>query len=96
MSALGWILLTPVDPVNYDSDVRIAINGFAAAAFGGLVSIRLAYLGGLTLGVAEQLIVGYGDRLPGIGDQARQYELAAALVIMLVLIGWRSRHEVAE
>ena len=96
LSALGWILLTPVDPVNYDSDVRIAINGFAAAAFGGLVSIRLAYLGGLTLGVAEQLIVGYGDRLPGIGDQARQYELAAALVIMLVLIGWRSRHEVAE
>jgi branched-chain amino acid transport system permease protein len=96
LCALGWILLTPVDPVNYDSDVRIAINGFAAAAFGGLVSIRLAYLGGLTLGVAEQLIVGYGDRLPGIGDQARQYELAAALVIMLVLIGWRSRHEVAE
>ena len=96
LCAIGWILLTPVDPVNYDSDVRIAINGFAAAAFGGLVSIRLAYLGGLTLGVAEQLIVGYGDRLPGIGDQARQYELAAALVIMLLLIGWRSRHEVAE
>jgi branched-chain amino acid transport system permease protein len=96
LCALGWVLLTPVDPVNYDSDVRIAINGFAAAAFGGLASIRLAYLGGLTLGVAEQLIVGYGDAIPGVGAQARQYELAAALVLMLVLIGWRSRHEVAE
>jgi branched-chain amino acid transport system permease protein len=96
LCALGWVLLTPVDPVNYDSDVRIAINGFAAAAFGGLASIRLAYLGGLTLGIAEQLIVGYGDEIPGIGAQARQYELAAALLIMLVLIGWRSRHEVAE
>jgi branched-chain amino acid transport system permease protein len=96
LSALGWVLLTPVDPVNYDSDVRIAINGFAAAAFGGLASIRLAYLGGLTLGVAEQLVVGYADEIPGLGAQARQYELAAALVIMLVLIGWRSRHEVAE
>ena len=96
LSALGWVLLTPVDPVNYDSDVRIAINGFAAAAFGGLVSIRLALLGGLALGIAEQLVVGYGDRIPGLGDQARQYELAAALVIMLALIGWRSRREVVE
>jgi branched-chain amino acid transport system permease protein len=96
LSALGWVLLTPVDPVSYDADVRIAINGFAAAAFGGLASIRLAYLGGLTLGVAEQLVVGYADEIPGLGAQARQYELAAALVIMLVLIGWRSRHEVHE
>jgi branched-chain amino acid transport system permease protein len=90
LSALGWVLLTPVDPVSYESDVRIAINGFAAAAFGGLVSIRLALLGGLALGMMEQLIVGYA---PG---QARQYELAAALVVILILIGWRSRHEAIE
>jgi branched-chain amino acid transport system permease protein len=77
--------------VNYDSDVGIAVNGFAAAAFGGLVSIRLAYLGGLVLGIAEQLVVVYGDR---VTDQARQYELAAALIVILLLIGWRSRHEV--
>ncbi len=96
LSALGWVLLTPVDPVNYDSDVRIAINGFAAAAFGGLASIRLAYVGGLVLGVAQQLVVGYADKIPGLGQQARQYELAAALVIMLVLIGWRARNEVHE
>jgi len=96
LSALGWVLLTPVDPINYDSDVRIAINGFAAAAFGGLASIRLAYVGGLVLGVAQQLVVGYADKIPGLGQQARQYELAAALVIMLVLIGWRARHEVHE
>ena len=91
LSALGWVLLTPVTSVAYDSDVGIAVNGFAAAAFGGLVSIRLAYIGGLVLGVAEQLVVVYGDR---ITDQARQYELAAALIVILLLIGWRSRHEV--
>ena len=90
LSAIGWVLLTPVDPVNYNSDVRIAVNGFAAAAFGGLVSIRLAVVGGLSLGIVEQLVVGYA---PG---QARQYELAAALVILLVLIGWRARHEAIE
>ena len=90
LSAIAGLLLTPIQPVNYDSDVGIAINGFAAAAFGGLVSIRLAFVGGLVLGVAQQLVVGYGD---AITPQARQYELAAALVIMLVLIGWRSRKE---
>lgn len=91
LSALGWVLLTPVTSVNYDSDVSIAVNGFAAAAFGGLVSIRLAYVGGLVLGIAEQLVVVYGDH---ITEQARQYELAAALIVILLLIGWRSRHEV--
>jgi branched-chain amino acid transport system permease protein len=91
LSALGWVLLTPVTSVNYDSDVGIAVNGFAAAAVGGLTSIRYAYLGGLLLGIAEQLVVTYGDR---ITDQARQYELAAALIIILFVIGWRSRHEV--
>jgi len=91
LSALGWVLLTPVTSVNYDSDVAIAVNGFAAAAFGGLVSIRLAYLGGLLLGIAEQLVVVYGDH---VTEQARQYELAAALIVILLLIGWRSRHEV--
>jgi branched-chain amino acid transport system permease protein len=96
LSALGWVLLTPVDPIAYDSDVRIAVNGFAAAAFGGLASIRLALAGGLALGIAEQLVVGYADLIPGLGTQARQYELAAALVIMLVLIGWRSRREAVE
>jgi branched-chain amino acid transport system permease protein len=90
LSAVGGVLLTPIQPVNFDSDVGIAVNGFAAAAFGGLVSIRLAFVGGLVLGVAQQLVVGYGDV---ITPQARQYELAAALAIMLVLIGWRSRKE---
>ena len=91
LTAVGGLLLTPIVPVNYDSDVAIAVNGFAAAAFGGLHSIRLAFVGGLVLGVARELVIAYGDRV-GL-EQARQYELAAALVIMLLLIGWRSRKE---
>jgi branched-chain amino acid transport system permease protein len=85
LAALGGLLVTPVVPVNYDSDVAIAVNAFAAAAFGGLGSIGFAFVGGLVLGISEQLVVGYVDP---------QYNLAIALVIMLVLIGWRSRHEV--
>ena len=51
-----------------------------------LASIRLALLGGYALGIVEQLVVGYVDP---------QYNLIIALAVMLVLIGWRSRSEIA-
>jgi branched-chain amino acid transport system permease protein len=84
LGAIGGVLLTPIVPVTYDSDLNIAVNGFAAAAFGGLVSVPGALAGGLVLGIAENLVVGYINP---------QYELTIALVIMLVLIGWRARRE---
>lgn len=86
LGALGGVLLTPIVPVAYDADLNIAVNGFAAAAFGGLVSVPGALLGGLVLGMAENLVIGYVNP---------QYDLTIALVIMLVLIAWRARNEVA-
>jgi len=85
LGAVAGVLVTPIVPVTYDADISIAVNGFAAAAFGGLISIPLTLVGGLVLGIAENLVVGYVNP---------QYELAIALVIMLVLIGWRSRREI--
>jgi branched-chain amino acid transport system permease protein len=86
LGAIGGVLLTPLVPLAYDSDLNIAVNGFAAAAFGGLISVPGALVGGLVLGMAENLVVGYVNP---------QYELTIALVIMLVLIGWRARREAA-
>jgi branched-chain amino acid transport system permease protein len=86
LTAVGGLLLAPTVPVTYNADLAITINGFAAAVFGGLTSIRLALLGGYALGVVEQLVVGYVDP---------QYNLIIALAVMLVLIGWRSRGELA-
>jgi len=86
LTAIGGLLLAPTVPVTYNADLSITINGFAAAVFGGFVSIRLALLGGYALGIVEQLVVGYVDP---------QYNLIIALVVMLVLIGWRSRGELA-
>lgn len=86
LSALGGALLAPTVPVVYNSDLALTINGFAAAVFGGLASIRLALLGGYALGIVEQLVVGYVDP---------QYDLTIALVAMLILIGWRSYGELA-
>ena len=86
LTAVGGLLLAPTVPVTYNADLSITINGFAAAVFGGLASIRLALLGGYALGIVEQLVVGYVDP---------QYNLIIALAVMLVLIGWRSRSEIA-
>jgi branched-chain amino acid transport system permease protein len=86
LTAIGGLLLAPTVPVTYNADLSITINGFAAAVFGGLASIRLALLGGYALGIVEQLVVGYVDP---------QYNLIIALAVMLVLIGWRSRTEIA-
>jgi branched-chain amino acid transport system permease protein len=86
LSAVGGILVTPIQSMSFNSDVSIAINGFAAAVFGGFGSIRLALVGGYVLGIAEQLVVGYWNP---------QYDLTVALAVMLVLIAWRSRAEVA-
>ncbi len=86
LCALGGALLAPTVPVVYNSDLALTINGFAAAVFGGFTSIRLALLGGYALGIMEQLVVGYVDP---------QYNLTIALIAMLILIGWRSRGELA-
>jgi branched-chain amino acid transport system permease protein len=86
LTAIGGLLLAPTVPVTYNADLSITINGFAAAVFGGMTSIRLALLGGYALGVVEQLVVGYIDP---------QYNLIIALAVMLALIGWRSRTEIA-
>ena len=86
LTAIGGVLLAPTVPVAYSSGLSITINGFAAAVVGGLASIRLALLGGYALGVVEQLVIGYVDP---------QYNLIIALVVMLILIGWRSRGELA-
>ncbi len=84
LGAVGGVLLTPLVPVAYDADLNIAVNGFAAAAFGGLLSVPGALAGGLVLGIAENLVIGYVNP---------QYELTIALLIMLALIGWRARRE---
>jgi branched-chain amino acid transport system permease protein len=53
------------------------IKGFAAAVLGGLASIPGAIVGGLILGVAEQLAAGY--------IESGLQEVAAFVVIVLAM-----------
>lgn len=82
LGGLAGILITPLQPISFDSDVALATNGFAAAIFGGLNSPSAALTGGLVLGVTESLIAGYLNA---------SYQTEVALVLMLAIMIWRAR-----
>jgi branched-chain amino acid transport system permease protein len=88
LGGLAGVLLTPLQPVAFDSDVGLAINGFAAAVFGGILRPVTALAGALVLGVAEALVAGYSRS---------SFESGVALVLMLALMVWQaSRRPVVE
>ena len=89
LGGLAGVLLTPLQPVAFNSDVGLAINGFAAAVFGGILRPGTALVGALVLGVAEALVAGYSRA---------SFQSGVALVLMLALMVWQAsrRPAVAE
>jgi branched-chain amino acid transport system permease protein len=88
LGGLAGVLLAPLQPVSFDSDVGLAINGFAAAVFGGILRPGTALAGALVLGVAEALVAGYSRS---------SFQSGVALVLMLALMVWQaSRRPVVE
>jgi branched-chain amino acid transport system permease protein len=85
LGGLAGVLLIPIQPLSFNSDVGLAVSGFAAAIFGGLRSFEMALLGGLVLGVAESLIAGYWQA---------SYQTVVALGLMLLLMIWQARRRV--
>ncbi len=86
LGGLAGVLLTPLQPVAFNSDVSIAISGFAAAIFGGLLRPGVAFIGALVLGVAEALVAGYGQA---------SLQSGVALVLMLGIMVWRASRQPA-
>jgi branched-chain amino acid transport system permease protein len=87
LGGLAGVLITPLRSVTFDTDVGIAINGFAAAIFGGLVRPGAALAGGLVLGTTEALVAGY---------YRASYQSGIALAVMLALMVWQARRRAGE
>jgi branched-chain amino acid transport system permease protein len=82
LGGIAGVLISPVQPVSFSSDLPLALNGFAAAVFGGVSSPALTLLGGLLLGAVAQLAAGY------LGGS---YQTEVALVMMLIVMIARRR-----
>jgi branched-chain amino acid transport system permease protein len=84
LGGLAGVLLTPLQPISFDSDVGLAINGFAAAIFGSLVRPGAALVGALVLGIAEALIAGYSKA---------SLQSGVALLVMLAIMVWQAQRQ---
>lgn len=77
LGGIAGILLTPLRPVSFDSDVSLLVDGFATAILAGLSQPRLALLGGILLGVAEAMVAGYAKA---------SYQSSVALLLTLSIL----------
>jgi branched-chain amino acid transport system permease protein len=87
LGGLAGVLVAPTVAMSFYSDLPLAVSGFAAAVFGGLVSPVRTLVGGLVLGVAGQLTAGY---LNG------SYQTEMAMLLMLGIMIARSGSFVPE
>jgi branched-chain amino acid transport system permease protein len=85
LGGVAGVLLTPLRPVSYDSDMPLFVSGFAAAILAGLKRPVLALAGGLSLGIAEAMVAGYAKA---------SYQSSLALVLALgILVAQAMRTE---
>lgn len=58
LGAIGGIVLAPVTSPIYDMGLQLGLKGFVAAIVGGLVNAPAAVIGGILLGVIENVAAG--------------------------------------
>ncbi|MCX7523301.1 branched-chain amino acid ABC transporter permease [Microbacterium sp. STN6] len=83
LGGLAGVLIAPTNAVSFASDLPLALGGFAAAVFGGLVSVWRTLLGGIVLGVVGQLVAGY---LSG----SYQTEVALLMMLAIMIVRYKS------
>jgi branched-chain amino acid transport system permease protein len=87
LGAIGGIVLGPVTRPIYDMGLDLGLKGFVAAIIGGLVNFPVAVLGGLLLGILENIWAGV--TLAGFKD-------LFAFVVLIVMLLVRPRFLASE
>ncbi|HUZ66731.1 MAG TPA: ABC transporter permease, partial [Beijerinckiaceae bacterium] len=80
IGAVSGIVVAPITSLQFDSGNFFTIFGFIAVAIGGMGSFAGAIVGGLVLGVAEQLAAGYVSSL---------FSNGLAVILLLVTLLFR-------
>jgi branched-chain amino acid transport system permease protein len=80
VAAMAGVLIGPLYFVSFDMGDMVGLKAFSAAVFGGINSIPGTILGGVVIGVLENLAGGY---------ISSAYKDLVAFVILLVMLVWR-------
>jgi len=93
LAGLGGILISPLfslDPIIF---TLVVLGSLAAVVLGGLRSIPVAFIGGVLLGVVQNLVAGYSTAYPGFIANLNGLSSAVpyVLVILLGLVVGRDR-----
>ena len=85
LAAAGGVLTAQYSPtIDPLMGITTGLKAFVAAVLGGIGNIPGAVLGGLLIGVAETMVVGYGSRV-GIASTYRDAVAFAILILVLLL-----------
>lgn len=77
VSAIGGLIVSPVQLTTWDGGLTLGLKGFVAASLAGLVSLPGALLGGVVLGIVESF---------GAGYISSGYKEAIAYMVLIVLL----------
>jgi branched-chain amino acid transport system permease protein len=80
VAAMAGVLIGPLYFVSFDMGDMVGLKAFAAAVFGGINSIVGTILGGVVIGILENVAGGY---------ISSAYKDLVAFVILLVMLIWR-------
>jgi branched-chain amino acid transport system permease protein len=85
LAAAGGVLTAQYSPtIDPLMGITTGLKAFVAAVLGGIGNIPGAVLGGLLIGVAETMVVGYGSRI-GVASTYRDAVAFAILILVLLL-----------
>jgi branched-chain amino acid transport system permease protein len=85
LAAAGGVLTAQYSPtIDPLMGITTGLKAFVAAVLGGIGNVPGAVLGGLLIGVAETMVVGYGSRI-GIASTYRDAVAFAILILVLLL-----------
>lgn len=84
LAAAGGVLTAQYSPtIDPLMGITTGLKAFVAAVLGGIGNVPGAVLGGLLIGVAETMVVGYGS---GIGIASTYRDAVAFAILILVLL----------
>jgi len=88
LAALAGVVGAPIlGTIGTDPFIAVTFVASAAVVIGGLRSIPLAFVGGLALGVAQNLVTGYAK----FASQIAGFNDSVPTVILLVALVWLAR-----